>query len=363
VVVSRISVCGLGAVSPAGWGIAALRAALESASPLPLQSLARPGTEPLPIRLVPPLPTRPSFLTHPRLRRASALTHYGTAAALESLAWLPADQRLRVRCGLVVCLQAGCAQYPCRFFEETMRDPATASPLLFPETVFAALASHLASLLENVPLACTLVGDPATFSHGLALAADWLEDGRVDTCIVLGAEEPHWISAEALRCFERSSVLASGAGALCLSRDAGGPLGVDLDRITDAHTYTANRSRGQAAHDMRSQLPGSSANELLCDGISGAARLDAAEAAAWQDWNAARISPKRTLGEGLMASAAWQCVAACDALASDRFAAANISLVGSNQQAIGARFIRGPATARDETLSETLSETFNRGST
>jgi hypothetical protein len=338
--VSRISICGLGAVSPAGWGLAALRTALELRTPLPLQSLARPGTKPLAVRLVPALTVRPSFLTHPRLRRASALTHYGAAAVLEALAWLPADQRLRLRCGLVVCLQAGCAQYPCRFFEETMRDPATASPLLFPETVFAALASHLASLLDNVPLACTLVGDPATYLQGLALATDWLEEGRVDTCVVLGAEETHWISAEALRYFERSSIFASGAGALCLSRETGGPLGVELDRITDVHAYTAIRSREKAAQDMRSQLPSGSANDLLCDGISGAARLDAAEAAAWQDWNAARISPKFTLGEGLMASAAWQCVAACDAVASGRCSAANISLVGSNQQAIGARFVR-----------------------
>ena len=52
------------------------------------------------------------------------------------------------------------------------------------------------------------------------------------------------------------------------------------------------------------------------------------------------LSPKRILGEGLMAAAAWQCVAACDAVAGGRFAAANVSLVGSNQQAIGARFVR-----------------------
>jgi hypothetical protein len=39
-----------------------------------------------------------------------------------------------------------------------------------------------------------------------------------------------------------------------------------------------------------------------------------------------------------MAAAAWQCVAACDAVANGRFAAANVSLVGSNQQAMGARF-------------------------
>ena len=39
-----------------------------------------------------------------------------------------------------------------------------------------------------------------------------------------------------------------------------------------------------------------------------------------------------------MAAAAWQCVAACDAVAGGKFAAATVSLVGSNQQAMGARF-------------------------
>jgi hypothetical protein len=39
-----------------------------------------------------------------------------------------------------------------------------------------------------------------------------------------------------------------------------------------------------------------------------------------------------------MAAAAWQCAAACDAVAEKKFTAASVSLVGSNQQAIGARF-------------------------
>jgi hypothetical protein len=41
-----------------------------------------------------------------------------------------------------------------------------------------------------------------------------------------------------------------------------------------------------------------------------------------------------------MAGAAWQCVAAGDALAQKKFSAANVSLVGSTQQAIGAKFVR-----------------------
>jgi hypothetical protein len=89
---------------------------------------------------------------------------------------------------------------------------------------------------------------------------------------------------------------------------------------------------------MREQLDGSS-SDLLCDGLGGGARANAPEAAAWKDWTGPRLSLKRVLGEGLMAAAAWQCVAACDAVARGRFAAANVSLVGGSQQAIGARFV------------------------
>lgn len=67
---TRIFVAGIGAVSPAGWNVAALRDALAKSEPLPVQTLARPGWDkPLRARLVPNPPTRPEFLTHPRLRR------------------------------------------------------------------------------------------------------------------------------------------------------------------------------------------------------------------------------------------------------------------------------------------------------
>ena len=41
-----------------------------------------------------------------------------------------------------------------------------------------------------------------------------------------------------------------------------------------------------------------------------------------------------------MAAAAWQCVAALDALAQNQYAAANVSVVGCNEQAIAAQFVR-----------------------
>jgi hypothetical protein len=342
--VSRVFVCGLGAVSPAGWNVAALRQALEKSRPLAIQRLQRPGWgKPLRARLVPDPAPQPVFLAHPRLRRTSPITDYAVAAALEAAGgWRANLERIR-QLGLVVCLQSGCVRHSCRFFDEALKDPSTASPLLFPDTVFAAPASHVAALLENTPLVYTLMGDPASFLLGLSVGVQWLEENRVDACLVIGAEETNWLIADALRHFARSAVISGGAGAVCLSLEPALSLGVELSLITDAHTYTKRKSRTRAAQAMREQLPPGSPAELLCDGLGNSPRADAPELAAWRDWIGPRLSPKRILGEGLMAAAAWQCVAACDAVASGRFSAADVSLVGGSQQAVGARFIRAEA--------------------
>jgi hypothetical protein len=341
---SRVFVCGLGAVSPAGWGAAAMCEALARGEPLPVQPLERPGwAKPLRARLVPPPATRLPFLAHPRLRRTSPITHYAAAAALEAVAGVrPNGDRSR-RLGVIVCLQSGCVQFSYRFFDETLKDPATASPLLFPETVFAAPASHVASLLENAPLVYTLAGDPACFLQGLALGVQWLQEQRIEACLILAAEENNWLLGHALWHFEPQAIVSGGAGAVCLSLHPALSLGVELDLITDVHTYTTRTSRAEAACRMRGQFASPSAAELLCDGLGGSPRADAAEQAAWHDWTGPRLSPKRILGEGLAAVGAWQCVAACQRIISGECAAAAVSLVGSNQQAIGARFVRAAA--------------------
>jgi hypothetical protein len=336
---SSIFICGIGAVSPAGWGISSTREALHRGEALASQPLERPGWDrPLLARPVPAPTPRPAFLAHPRFRRTSPITHYAAAAALEAVTALRSRQEAKLRFGVIVCLQSGCVQYSCRFYTESSKDPATASPLLFPETVYAAPASHIAALLEQVSLACTLVGDPASFLQGVAAGVQWLQENRVDACLIIGAEETNWLLADALWHLEHSSVIAGGAGALCLTLDPKLSLGVRLDAITDSHTYSLRNSRLKAAKAMRAQLPRVSSSELLCDGLGDCARTNAPERDAWRDWTGPRLSLKRILGEGLMAAAAWQCVAACDAVAHQRFTAANVSLVGSNQQALGARF-------------------------
>src|SRR5213592_5210520 len=216
----NIFVHGIGAVSPAGWGVLPLREALAKGEPMPARELARPGwTRSLRVRPVPPPSPRPNFLSHARLRRTSPITQYAVAAALEALGGDAARvSNGSLRLGIILCVMTGCVNYSRRFYDETLKDPATASPLVFPETVFNAPASHLAALLGTSAINYTLVGDPAAFLQGLALAADWLVSERVEGCLVVGAEETDWLTTDAFRRFQRKLILSDGAGAVYVRR-------------------------------------------------------------------------------------------------------------------------------------------------
>jgi hypothetical protein len=340
--VSRVFVHGQGAVSPAGWGVAALRTSLENAQPLPVQLLARPGWEkPLFVRLVPPPPVRPAFLAHPRLRRASPMSHYAVGAALESLGQ-DADliRSGSLQLGIVVCTLTGGISYSRRFYEEVLQNPATASPMIFPETVFNSSASHLAAYLETTAVNYTIVGDAGTFLQGLAVAAGWLEEGRAGACVVIGAEEPDWTAADALRLFDRRAVHASGAGALYLKSQAATNAPVELAAVTDSLAATRAPDRHEAARKIRAQLPAGAADELLC--------ASERDNVAWSDWPGRTLAPSEILGEGFAAGAAWQCVAACDAVQNFSCPAANVSITGANLQAIAARFVNAQILSKPE---------------
>jgi 3-oxoacyl-(acyl-carrier-protein) synthase len=298
---------------------------------------------------VPAAEPRPPCFAHPRLRRASPITQYAAAAALEAAGDLLAASPT-TRFGLIFCLQSGPVQYATRFFGEVVKDPATASPLLFPETVFSAPASHIAALLGTVPISYTIIGDPSAFLEGIAIGAAWLVEKRVDACLVVGAEEFNWLQAQAVWHFDHHAILGAGAGALCLTPspfpnpnlnlNPNLPPPVELSLITDPATYSESAGMTVAAREVRSQIPAATATDLLVDGLGGTCQPGKAETAAWRDWPGARLSPKRILGEGLMAASAWQCVLAVDAIRSGRHPAATASVIGFNQQALAARFAR-----------------------
>src|SRR5687768_10210870 len=107
---SDVFIAGIGAVSPAGWSVAALRDALAKNESFPAQELSLPASDrAFQVLRVPPPNPRPAFLTHPRLRRTSPITQFTVSAALEALG--SRNEQPSGRLGVIVCVFSGCVNY------------------------------------------------------------------------------------------------------------------------------------------------------------------------------------------------------------------------------------------------------------
>jgi hypothetical protein len=333
----QISITGIGAVSPAGWGLDALMNAIETDEKIPTSLLTRllDGAEICtPVLRVPAEgATTPKFS---RLRRASPISKFAAAAVAEALG----DERLaqiaagNLRVGVIFTLTNGCVNYSSRFFSEALTDPSLASPILFPETVFNAPSSHLSALIGSTSPNDTLIADSTGFINGIDLAIEWIERDDVDGCIVVSAEEIDWLSAEALRYYSNEYIAAEGAAAVYLESNDAQHLPYIL-RLPDPISLSAN-SREQAAKKIRGLLaPNDDGKTILVDGRAGVHQYDRPETKTWADWSGPRWSPRKLLGEGMGVSTALQTVAAVAALKSGKFHQAAVTAVGGNQQAAG----------------------------
>jgi 3-oxoacyl-(acyl-carrier-protein) synthase len=233
---------------------------------------------------------------------------------------------------VIFTLTNGCVNYSNRFFGEVLADPALASPILFPETVFNAPSSHISALIGSSSPNDSIVGDESAYPTGIDLAAEWIARGDVDGCLVVAAEETDWLSAEALYLYSKHHVPSEGAGAIYLEA---GPGPVRIHHLPDPVPYPF-RGRFHAACDIRQALsPVDDGRTLLVDSRAGVRRFDRAETLAWSDWSGPRWSPKRVLGESMGAACALQVVAAVESLKSGPCKQAVVTSAGSNQQAAG----------------------------
>lgn len=337
------AVTGWGAVSPAGWSAGALREAVAAQAVLPVKSERRcEGAPERRFRPVPVHPAPPDWMKQPRFRRTTAIARHAVHAAVEALGEknLALAQNGELRVGVVFCTMNGCVQFSRRFYKEVLDNPALASPILFPETVYNAPASHLAALLGSPEINYTLVGDSAQFVCGLALASQWLADGLADACLVVAAEELDWVTDEAWLLFGKNHIAAEGAAAVLLEpRTQSNDSALILQHVTEASTYGNRMSRTQAAWKVRHELDSvTGANAVLCDGLGAGLRTDRAERAAWRPWPGECVSVRATLGEGFSATSGWQTVASLEWLREGRARQALVSAVGLTQQATGAAF-------------------------
>ena len=329
-----LAITGTGAVSPAGWGTAALLAALKSGNPITPTVIERAhGSETIttPVLRVPTDgAAAPKF---PRLRRTSPISKFAAAAAMEALG---AERRAQcqngeIRVGVIFTLTNGCVNYSNRFFGEVLADPSVASPILFPETVFNAPSSHLSAMIGSHAANDTLVGDGTGFFTGIDLAAEWILRNEVDSCLVVASEEIDWLSAEGLRHYSRNYLPSEGAAAIYLER-AAGP--VSLQQLPDPVPFSFH-SRTEASREIRNRLGEMPDNTLLVDGTVGIDRFDRPELSTWADWTGPRWSPRKILGESIGASSALQVVAAVEAIKAGIVDNAIVTATGGNQQAAG----------------------------
>ncbi len=330
-----IAITGAGAVSPAGWGVSALLECLHSGRKAEATLLERPLNDTVvrtPVFRVPKEgATTPKFA---RLRRTSPISRFAAAAVAEALG----EERLakitedQLRVGVIFTVINGCVNYSNRFFGEVMADPAMASPILFPETVFNAPSSHVSAFIGSAAPNDTLIADSTGVITGIDLAAEWIGRGDVDGCLVVSAEEVDWLSAEGLKLYSRDYLPSEGAAAIYLE-DAPGP--VRLLRLPDPVSL-AGCGRAEAALRIRKRLaPADDGQTLLIDGRTGVPRFDQPETSAWTGWTGPHWSPRMLLGEGMGVSTALQVVAAVEALKRGDFNKAVVTATGANQQAAG----------------------------
>lgn len=333
----NLGLLGSGAVSAAGWRTPDfIQCCLERTHP-PTTELPRPAEVPRAwpslARLVPGTPPAELLPKSPRLRRASSITKFEVAAAVQALGAAGyALDALPPRLGIVHVLQNGCVQYSVRFYAELQVQPELPSPLIFPETVFNAPASHLAQCLGARGMVTTLIGEPNHVVEALFTARQWLDEDLVDACLIVASEESDWLSCEALTYYHPGLVATEGAAALVV-----GPPKPDRPVLTKLSNLCGHHDPLQRRRTLKNLAKlastESGADAMLIDHLSGFSAIDAAEEKAWDSHPGPRHSPRRIIGDALGASSALQLVLATH-LTSTSGKGSVVSLPGSTASAV-----------------------------
>lgn len=275
-----------------------------------------------------PVPTAPlNALTRaPRIRRSSVISLFSIGAAFAAMeqAGLTAgklDDPARTAVIFAIC--SGGVHYTRRFYEKVAAEGASgASPLLFPETVYNAPASHLSSMLGIDGASYTIVGDGSVGLDALQFAEELLATTpELEQCIVVGSEECDWILWEGYRtwrlvasapCVEygsnRGMFLAEGASAVVVGRATGAAGEVTVKVAT--HSYEQQNDASAALQRALTALP-NPAEATWVVGSGNGTWVDRAEASALDAagvCNAPRFFPRCQLGDALGAAALTQVI-------------------------------------------------------
>jgi len=312
-----LSIAGMSWVTPLGSSVDEVWQQLVAGETAPVEILEneKNGAR----YLVRRVPSSTPFPSHPRLRRASAISRFAAAAGLTALRQAKQPLPPLDRIALVFAISNGGVIYTRRFYADIVKSGAqSASPLLFPETVFNAPASHLAAILGISGASYTVVGDGAVGILALKLAEDLIASSDLDACLVVAAEEIDPLVCEAYRQWRflrdpkkpetgRGMIMSEGAGAVLLKRSNGGS---EIDQIVPG----ANFFRRSEASARLGSVVARLKNEIgFCIGSANGTFIDRAERTAVGD-ELPLFSPKIALGESVGTSVFWQLITAAKAL-------------------------------------------------
>lgn len=267
-------------------------------------------------------------LAHPRLRRASAISRFAAAAGLEALrsAGVKVNSQNAERIALIFAISNGGVIYTKRFYRDVVETGAqAASPLLFPETVFNAPASHLAAILGITGVTYTVVGDGAVGLLAIKMAEDVMMNESLDYCLVVGTEEIDWLLCDAYRRWRllrsappiepfgkqtRGMILSEGAGGILLAQ--AGAITVEV-----AHPGGQYRTRTEAVEILKRIVR--DLNQTGIDFVISSANgtfIDHAERRALEEVipDTVVYTAKPALGESVGASGLWQVILGAQAL-------------------------------------------------
>lgn len=284
---------------------------------------------------------------NPRLRRSSPISYYTVAAALAAVAdaGLQITPEFASRTAVVFAAADGSVVYTRKFYEQIVRQGAqTASPLLFPETVYNAAASHLSAQLGIDGASYTVVGDAAAGLSAIALGEQLIDTGEADYCVVVAGEELDWILCEAYHDWRLARTpLTEGAGALLLARS--GKLSLEVHA---GHPFFQQREATAALERTLREMSGLQEIQFVASCANGTF-IDTAEKSALQSCGIIRAEtdafPKQYLGESLGASALIQLIYAAQRMQRTGEKGSLVPVVGFNWQA-GAAILRQNTSER-----------------
>jgi 3-oxoacyl-(acyl-carrier-protein) synthase len=335
------SIAGMGWVTPLGRDLLSVWTAIrENKRPDPVLLESPIGKRALPVLRVPGDLVRDTA-SLPRLRRSSVISHLAVAAAVDAVASARMTPEELKRTALVFAASDGGVVYTRKFYAEVVeRGEGAGSPLLFPETVYNAPASHIAARLGLEGEVLTLVGDAAAGLSAVQTGCELLAAGEVDFCIVAAGQELDWITCEAYGRWgliqnsrNSASLFSEGAAAIVLARKPGGC------RVWAAHlgySYPTEERAEERLDAMLSELLHQSRVTCAVSCASGT-RLDLAEkhCLARHLPNARILTPKSVLGESLACSTMQQIITGALALEEAGGGGALITTIGYNRQLAG----------------------------